>query len=292
MTSGTHPVEVGAIECTVISDGTFPGTPSPYTSPKRFLFPRAPEEELERALRQHEVTLEGVSDWIIPFAGLLIRTGDQVVLMDTGAGALGPDTGHLPTNLKTVGIKPEDIDVIVHTHAHRDHLGGNTDSAGNPVFPNARYIMWKDEWDYWNADKTKTSFQGTGREGALELTLKNLAPLRGRVELIEDEGEIMPGISAVRAPGHTPGHMALLISSGGKDLLCLADTVHHTIHLEHPDWATAIDFDRDQVAATRRKLLAWAAGTGTLVFSTHMTFPGLGHAVPAGDAWRWLPVDA
>jgi len=292
MTAGAYSVKIGTIECSVISDGTFPGTPVPYTSPKSFLFSKAPEEELKLALQEHNVELEVVNDWIIPFAGLLIKTGGRVVLMDTGAGGLGPDTGKLPENLRAAGVRPDDIEIIIHTHAHRDHVGGNTDSAGKTVFRNARYFMWKDEWDYWNADKTRTSFQGSGREGALELTLKNLAVLKGRVELIEREGEIVPGVSAIRAPGHTPGHMALLISSGGQELLCLADTVHHIIHLEHPEWATAIDLDREQVAATRRKLLGRAAGEASLVFATHMPFPGLGHVVPKGKAWQWLPIDA
>lgn len=169
-------------------------------------------------------------------------------------------------------------------------MGGNTDGEGKRVFRNARYFIWKDEWDYWNADETKRSFQGTGREGALQLTLKNLDPLKGRVELIKREGEFIPGIGAIKAPGHTPGHMALLISSGGKDLLCLADTVHHVIHLEHPEWATAIDFDRERVIATRRNLLGQAAREQSLVFATHMPFPGLGHVVPKGNAWQWLPI--
>ena len=291
MAAGTYTVKIGTIECSVISDGTFPGTPVPYTSPKNFLFSKAPEDELRLALGEHKVELEVVSDWIIPFAGLLIKTGGQVVLMDTGAGGLGPDTGKLCKNLKAIGVRPEDINVIIHTHAHRDHVGGNTDSEGNRVFRKARYFIWKDEWDYWNADETKHSFQGTGREGALQLTLKNLAPLKGRVELVTREGEFVPGISAIKAPGHTPGHMALSISSGGKDLLCLADTVHHIIHLEHPEWATAIDSDRERVIATRRNLLGRAARGQSLVFATHMPFPGLGHVVPKGNAWRWLPID-
>ncbi len=292
MAAGYHAVRIGAVECTVISDGTFPGTPAPYTSPKQFLFPAASSDQLAQALQEHHIELETVNDWIIPFAGLLIRTGDRVVLMDTGAGGLGPDTGELPANLKAAGVELEDIDIIIHSHAHRDHVGGNTDSRGNPAFPNASYFMWKDEWDYWNADATRRSFQGSGREAALELTLKNLAPLRGRVQLIEGEGEIIPGVSAVEAPGHTPGHMALAVSSRGQDLLCLADTVHHVIHMEHPEWATAIDYDRDLVTATRRKLLGRAARDKTLVFSTHMPFPGLGHVVPRGDAWQWLSIDA
>lgn len=291
MAAGTHTVKIGTIECSVISDGTFPGTPVPYTSPKNFLFCKAPEDELKLALREHNVELEVVSDWIIPFTSLLIKTGDQMVLMDTGAGGLGPDTGKLCENLKAIGVRPEDINVIIHTHAHRDHVGGNTDGEGNPVFCNARYFIWKDEWEYWNADETKRSFQGTGREGALELALKNLAPLKGRVELIEREGEFIPGIGAIKAPGHTPGHMALLISSGEEELLCLADTIHHIIHLEHPEWATAIDFDRERVIATRRNVLGRAAREQSLVFATHMPFPGLGHVVANGHAWRWLPID-
>ena len=290
--TGTYTVKIGAIECSVITDGTFPGTPTPYTSPKNFLFSNASKDELRQALREHKVALETVNDWIIPFAGLLIKTGNQTVLMDTGAGGLGPDTGKLPGNLKAVGVRPEDVDIIIHTHGHRDHVGGNTDSGGRPVFPNARYFIAKAEWDYWTAEETKRSYQGTGREGALELTLKNLVPLRGRVKLIEREGEIMPGISAIRAPGHTPGHMALLISSRGKELLCLADTVHHIIHLENPAWATAIDFNLEQVIATRQKLLSRAARERSLVFATHMPFPGLGHVISKGDAWRWLSVEA
>jgi len=291
MAAGTRTVKIGAIECSVISDGTFPGTPAPYTSPMNFLFSGAPEESLKLALREHNVELKVVSDWIIPFAGLLIKTGDRIALMDTGAGGLGPDTGKLPGNLKAVGIKPEDIDIIIHTHAHRDHVGGNTDDEGNPVFPNARYYMWKDEWDYWNAEETKRIYQGTGRETALEWTLKNLTPIKDRVELIDREGEILPGINAIKAPGHTPGHMALSIESGGEELLCLSDTVHHVIHLEHPEWATAIDFDRKQVNDTRRRLLSRAAEDQPLVFATHVPFPGLGHIVPKGDAWQWQPID-
>ena len=292
MASETHTVKIGTIECSVINDGTFPGTPTPYTSPKNFLFSNAPAGQLKQVLREHKIQLEVVNDWIIPFAGLLIKTGNQIVLMDTGAGGLGPDTGKLPGNLRAMGINPKDIDIVIHTHAHRDHVGGNTDGAAKPVFPNARYFIRKAEWDYWTADKTKLSYQGTGREGALELTLKNLAPLRGRVELIENEGEILPGIVAISAPGHTPGHMALSISSGGERLLCLSDTAHHAIHMEYPAWATAIDFDPEQVTATRRKLFSRAAQEKSLVFATHLPFPGLGHIVAGGDGWRWMPVDA
>ncbi len=292
MTAGTCTVKVGSIECSVIGDGTFPGTPTPYTSPKNFLFANAPVDELKKALGEHKVPLETVGDWIIPFAGLLIKSGNQTVLMDTGAGSLGLDTGKLPGNLRAAGVKPEDVDIIIHSHAHRDHVGGNTDREGSPTFPNARYIMAKAEWDYWTAEETKRTYQGTGREGALELTLKNLAPLRGKVELIQGDGEVVPGINAIEAPGHTPGHMALLISSEGEKLLCLADTVHHIIHLEHPAWTTAIDFDREQVIATRHRVLGRAARERCLVFATHMPFPGLGHVASVGDSWQWVPIES
>ncbi len=292
MTEETYTVKIGAIECTVIGDGTHPGTLAPYTSPVDVLFPGVPEKLLRPVLQEHNVELKEVNDWIIPFVGLLVKTRDQMVLIDTGADGLGPDTGKLLRNLEAVGVKPEDIDIIIHTHAHRDHLGGNTDGEGNLVFWRARYLMWKDEWDFWTAEETKPLYEGTGREAALEWALRNLIPIKDRVELIDRDGEILSGIKAISAPGHTPGHMALSIESMGEELLCLGDTVHHVIHLEHPEWALAIDFDREQVNATRRRLLSRAAEERSLVFAPHLPFPGLGHVIPKGDAWQWLPIDA
>ena len=103
--------------------------------------------------------------------------------------------------------------------------------------------------------------------------------------------ETVPGIRAVTAPGHTPGHMALEISSEGEQLLCIADLVLHPIHLEQPEWYAVVDFIPEQVVATRRRLLDWAAGRKALVLAFHFPFPGLGHVIQKGEGWKWLPME-
>jgi glyoxylase-like metal-dependent hydrolase (beta-lactamase superfamily II) len=291
MAEGIQALKIGDFECTVLSDGTHPGTPAPYKSPLGFLFQDAPEKELQTALRAHHEVLKEINDWIIPYAGLLIKTPDRLVLMDTGADGLGPDTGKLPGNLLSLGVRPDDIDVVIITHAHRDHLGGITDGKGNLVYKNARYIIWKTEWDFWLSGEARVFCVRQGREAALEWALKNLNPLKNKVELIDRDKEVLPGITAIGAPGHTPGHMVLSLSSKGQQLLCLADTAHHVIHLEHPEWALGIDYDRGQVLETRRKLLGKAAQEKLLVLLPHLPFPGLGHVISKGNAWGWEPVN-
>jgi len=210
--------------------------------------------------------------------------------MDTGAGGLAPTTGKLVQNLKTVGITPEDIDTVIITHGHPDHIGGNTDSEGELVFPNARYVMWKDEWDFWNSEEATLKLEEHVREVLLGYAHKNLPPIQGQLDLIDRETDILPGIQAIAAPGHTPGHMALAISSRGEQLLCVSDTVLHPIHLEQPEWHAAVDFDPRQVQATRRRILKRAATEKALVLAFHFPFPGLGHVSQSRDIWQWEPI--
>ena len=114
-----------------------------------------------------------------------------------------------------------------------------------------------------------------------------LPPIEKQLSLIDEETEIVPGIRSIAAPGHTPGHMALSISSGGEQLLHLVDTVVHPIHLERPDWLVATDLLPEQTVATRRRLLDLAATEKVLVFVFHFPFPGLGHVVQSGSGWEW-----
>lgn len=118
----------------------------------------------------------------------------------------------------------------------------------------------------------------------------SVSELKGQLELVDHETEIVPRIQAIAAPGHTPGHMALAISSGGDQLLCISDAALHPIHLEQPEWYAAVDFAPEQVVATRRRLLNRAAAEKTLVLAFHFPFPGLGHVVQKGDGWQWQPI--
>jgi glyoxylase-like metal-dependent hydrolase (beta-lactamase superfamily II) len=156
--------------------------------------------------------------------------------------------------------------------------------------------MWKDEWDFWTAEKIDLSGMNIPAEMKallIDSARKSLPPIKGQIELLERETEIVPGVHAVSAPGHTPGQMALIVSSGRTQLFAMADVVLHPIHLEQPGWQTVFDFDQDSAARTRRALLDRAAAEQAKVMAYHFPFPSLGHVVSRGHgAWHWEPADA
>ena len=235
MTTDIYRFKVGDFQCVAVSDGTHTYAPPTFPPPAIFLFTNAPRERLEQTLREHNLYPEEWAEWVSPYICLAVNTGQHQVLVDTGADGLGPNTGKLVQNLKAVGIAPEDIDTVIITHGHPDHIGGNTDSEGRPTFRNARYVMWHDEWHFWTSEQAETKLDEHVKEILLKFAHKNLPPIQGQLELVDHETEIVSGIRALAAPGHTPGHMALAISSGGEQLLCVSDAVLHSIHLEQPE---------------------------------------------------------
>ncbi|MEM2905851.1 MAG: MBL fold metallo-hydrolase [Candidatus Bathyarchaeia archaeon] len=140
--------KIGNFECIVVKDGEHA---YPYPAKNVFInfFVNAPKEELEQMLREHGLNSDGWEEYVSPYVSLVINTGDGLILVDTGAGAMAATTGKLMQNLQSEGLAPEDFDKVILTHAHPDHIGGNLDSQGKPAFPNARYIISKTEWDFW-----------------------------------------------------------------------------------------------------------------------------------------------
>ena len=128
------------------------------------------------------------------------------------------------------------------------------------------------------------------REVRLKVARNNLPPIQNQINLISSEKDIVPGVCANAAPGHTRGHMALAISSGNDQLLCFADSILHLIHVEQPDWHAVVDLSPRQVTSTRRQLLKRAMEEKDLVFAFHFPFPGLGHVIQRGGRWRWQPI--
>jgi len=292
MNTDIYRFKLGDFQCIAVSDGTHTYSPPTFPPPAIFLFANAPRERLEETLREHNLYLGQWAEWVSPYICLAVNTGEHQVLVDTGAGDLAPSTGKLLQNLRAAGIVPEDIDIVIITHGHPDHIGGNTDSEGRPTFPNARYVMWKDEWDFWTSGQAEAKLDEHVREVLLKSARKNLPPIQGQLELVDLETEIVSGIRALAAPGHTPGHMALAISSRGEQLLCVSDVVLHPIHMEQPEWHAAVDFTPEQVMATRCRILTMAAAEESLVLAFHLPFPGLGHVNQKENAWQWQPISS
>ena len=220
----------------------------------------------------------------IGFTPVVVNTGQEVVLFDSGNGAARrPKAGNLLVALKQAGYAPEEIDAVVITHFHPDHIGGLME-GDKPAFPNARYVAGEIEYGFWTApDKAE------GRVGKLANT--NVKPLAGKMTFVKPEQEASPGITAVDAFGHTPGHMAYHIESGKGRLLLIADACNHYVaSMQRPDWHVKFDMDKDAAAATRKKLLDMAAAEKIPVAGYHMPFPAVGFVERRDIGYRWAPV--
>ena len=180
---------------------------------------------------------------------------------------------------------------MILTHVHPDHVGGNLDEAGNLLCPNARWVMWHKEWEFWTQDPDLSALRDDRFEAMmLKAAHTRLPPIEPFIDLVEPDTEIVPGVQAIAAPGHTPGQLALVISSEDEQLLAIADAVLHPLHIEQPDWVMPLDLLVDETVVTRRQLLGRAAVEKMLVFAPHFDFPALGHVVLADQGWRWQPI--
>jgi glyoxylase-like metal-dependent hydrolase (beta-lactamase superfamily II) len=288
MNTEVYRFKVGDFECFAVNDGNFTYTPPLIPPPADFLFANAPKKELDQVLRKHGILREQWMEFVSPFTCLMVNTGRHKVLVDTGADGLTPNTGKLVRNLQAVGIGTGDIDTVILTHGHDDHVGGNTDTEGKLTFPKARYVMWKEEWTFWTSEQAENLYKNED----FAFTRKNLLPIQYQLDLLDHEAEIVPGISAVVAPGHTVGHMAVAISSGGEQLLCISDAFLHPIHIEYPEWHAAHEVAPEQLIKTRHYLLNRAATDKALMLAFHFPFPGLGYVARKGTGWRWQPIQS
>ncbi len=221
----------------------------------------------------------------------LINTGSKLVMIDSGAGSFfGPTLGRLVANMKAAGYQPEQVDEIYITHFHGDHLGGLVNGSAL-VFPKATVRANKMESDYWlsqaNMDKAKD-------KGGFQAAMSAITPYAkaGKFKPFEGDVELVPGIRARTAQGHTPGHTTYLVESGGQKLHLIGDLIHvASVQMANP--AVTIDFDSDQKAAVapRRKAFDAAAKGDYLIGGAHLQFPGMGYLRNEGKGYRFIPVN-
>jgi glyoxylase-like metal-dependent hydrolase (beta-lactamase superfamily II) len=204
---------------------------------------------------------------------LVVKTKDRVVLLDTG---LGPALhGALIGSLALAGVAPDQVTDVLITHAHGDHVGGLVDAQGKPAFPKASIRMSANEW---------TWLQGQARAKAL------VDAITPQVKTFEPGSDVLPGITPIALYGHTPGHVAYVIASGGQSLEDIGDVAHSSIiSLARPDWTVQFDTDKAAGIATRTAELKRLAAARTLVFAPHFPFPGVGRIKAAGDGFKWTP---
>jgi glyoxylase-like metal-dependent hydrolase (beta-lactamase superfamily II) len=267
MTDDIFKFDLGKFKCLVVSDGKLGPPPDSPNAPK---------------------SVTGENGERLDLASLLIDTGEHKILIDTGFGTeIEPDAGKLVGNLKKAGIKTTDIDMILHTHAHIDHVTGTFDPKGKPIFPNARYILSKPEWEFIKAKPPVGEDPIT-----FEVARKWYVKMPEKIGVVENNTEIVPGIKLILAPGHTPGSSMFEITAGSKKLLCIGDLIHSLIELKYPRAFTMFDIEPEKALKTRDQVFSQAAKSGTMLLIPHFPFPGIGRIVKNGKLFSWQPISA
>ncbi len=270
---------IGNVKITSLSDGLLEFDVCNF-------FPDIPKENWE-GLESH---LSPVGNLRLNLACFLIRSEGHTIAVDTGMGPKAtPDLawGELMNEFDSNGIRPEEVDMVVLTHAHLDHIGWNLvsrDGKYTPTFPNATYYISTKEWeDCHNPELVESRF------GKAPESLWPLDEL-GIIQLVDGEYPLTSEVSTLPTPGHTLGHISLSISSQGAGGLVLGDALHNTAQIENTDWVSFADMDPEQTRATRRNLMEWCEREGISVAAVHMAAPGFGKIVRMDGRRNWQPI--
>lgn len=289
---GFYRMRLGRFEITALSDGTHT-----FPIPTVLVIARSDgaTEPLIRARPGEAEALLAEQHLSMPFEGsinaFLVNTGTRLVLIDTGAGALyGECCGKLVANLRAAGYRPDEVDDVLMTHLHRDHVGGVT-VDGKMTFPNATIHASRKDIDFW----LNPANQASAPAGFLPMfqaaqTLLKPYVDAGRLQAFDAGGEVLPGFTSIATPGHTPGHTSYRVVSGGETILIWGDIVHVSpIQFPDPHVTVTYDADHDGAEATREAIFSEAVQKGYWVAAAHIAFPGIGHIGTRDGHFFWLP---
>ncbi|SHM34322.1 Glyoxylase, beta-lactamase superfamily II [Roseovarius litoreus] len=256
-------VGLGDFEVTTILAGTMP-RPDPHS----IFGLNVSAETFETASKAARLPTDVAQFFFTP---TVVNTGNELILFDTGLNAEGTTAA-----LAEAGYTPDQVDIVVITHMHGDHIGGLMNGDA-PTYPNARYVTGSAEFDAW-AKMENENFEAKVR------------PLAEQMTMIGDGDSVASGVTAMAAFGHTPGHMTYMLESNGQQLVVAADFANHYVwSLGYPDWEVKFDMDKAAAAQTRRRILGMLAADGIPFIGYHMPWPGMGYVEAAGDGFRYEP---
>jgi len=278
---GFYRYKVGDITLTAVNDGF-------AKRPLEGFVRNAELADVKKAMAQSFLPQDALS---ITFTTLVLQRGDKLTLIDTGNGDSGaPTSGAWMANFKAAGFDPKNVSTVVFSHFHGDHINGFRLKDGTAVFPNAEVMVPTAEWAYW-MDDAKMSAAPEGMKGAFAGVRRVFSPIAKDVKQFEAGKEILPGLTAIAAPGHTPGHTVFALASGNDKMMIMSDTTNHpALFVRNPDWSAVFDMDGAQAAATRRKLLDMVSADRMQVAFYHAPFPAVGHIAKDGNGFEMVPV--
>ena len=280
---GFYRFKVGGYTVTTVHDGYF-------TRPLQGFVRNAPLEEVQKVLAESFLPTDSIR---IPFTVTFLDTGSKLVVFDAGNGVTpaGATQGLMIENMKAAGIDPAKVDLVVHSHFHGDHVNGLLDGAGGAAFPNAEVVVPAAEWAWWS-DTGNESRSPEGQRANFANSARRFAPYKGKIRQVADGAEVIPGIRAVAAYGHTPGHTCYLIADGSAQAMFIADTSNRPELLaRRPDFQAVFDFDGDMAAAARHKIYDRVATDRIRVTGYHFPFPANGYMAKDGGGYRFVPAD-
>lgn len=278
--AGIYRFKIGAAEIVAVLDGYFElGTD---------LMPKASADAVQEMQRANFLpTGKSVRS---PINTYIVNTGNKLTLIDTGArDYLGPTVGKFPANLAAAGYSPEQVDRIILTHMHPDHIGGVTTASGARAFPNAALHANEADWSFWRDPQMKA------KADALNVPFFGIAKsssdaYKDRAELYKFSADLGDGITALDMSGHTPGHSGLVIESNGSSLFILGDVVHSApLQFAHPEWGIAFDIDQEAAIKARKRSLDMAATDRVMIAGMHIPFPGVGYVEKRGTGYGFIP---
>ncbi|MDB5590513.1 MBL fold metallo-hydrolase [Enterovirga sp.] len=278
---GFYRYKVGDIEVTAVNDGFFHRA-------VEGLVRNAETGDVKKVLQEEFLPETAIQ---VPFTTLVLRSGGRTVLVDAGNGDSGaPTSGRWMANFRAAGFDPAQVNAVVISHFHGDHINGLRLKSGQAVFPNAEIHVPEPEWAYWT-DQAKMAAAPDGLKPNFQNVQRVFGPVAKDVKPYGNGKEVVPGLTSVAAPGHTPGHTAYMLASGTSKLMIMSDTANHpALFVRNPGWAAVFDMDAETARQSRIKLLDMAASERAQVSFYHAPFPATGYIAKEGAGYRFVPV--